>query len=159
MSVCWFSRRMFFFFFHGWSVFAHEVGEQNEIWNVSAKNTLTMATFLAKTFQIPFCSSLLLLMRLFVCVCVCVCLCVILSLCTWQSSGLPPAFHVITGRRLAPSFSKGGSANEEECCVVLQWQHSSLRPYEPFYLLSRKVEETSSHAQITWNTNFYILVL
>ena len=67
---------MFFFFFHGWSVFAHEVGEQNEIWNVSAKNTLTMATFLAKTFQIPFCSSLLLLMRLFVCVCVCVCVCV-----------------------------------------------------------------------------------
>lgn len=34
------------------------VGEQNEIWNVSAKNTFTMETFLAKTFQIPFCSSL-----------------------------------------------------------------------------------------------------
>ena len=35
-----------------------EAGERNEIWNVSAKNTLTMETFLAKTFQIPFCSSL-----------------------------------------------------------------------------------------------------
>ncbi len=34
------------------------VGEQNEIWNVSAKNTFIMETFLAKTFQIPFCSSL-----------------------------------------------------------------------------------------------------
>lgn len=35
-----------------------EVGEQNEIWNVSAKNTFIMETFLAKTFQIPFGSSL-----------------------------------------------------------------------------------------------------
>ena len=112
-----------------------------------------------KFHSVPVCFSWWGCLCVCVCVCVCVCLCVILSLCTWQSSGLPLAFHVITGRRLAPSFSKGGSANEEECCVVLQWQHSSLRPYEPFYLLSRKVEETSSHAQITWNTNFYILVL
>lgn len=31
-----------------------EAGERNEIWNVSAKNTLNVETFLAKTFQIPF---------------------------------------------------------------------------------------------------------
>ena len=150
--MCVDSRGECFFFPCGisWSVFAHEVGEQNEIWNVSAKNTLTMATFLAKTFQIPFCSSLLLVMTLCVCVCgvsVRVFVFVVLNLCAWQSSGLPPAFHVITGRWLAPSLLKGDSANEEECFVVLQWQHSSLWLNEAFYRLSRKLEETSSHTQ------------
>ncbi len=47
-----------------------EAGERNEIWNVSAKNTLTMETFLAKTFQIPFCSSLVAGRRMRSCWCV-----------------------------------------------------------------------------------------
>lgn len=77
VSVC-----SFFFKAGPFGIFAHEVGEQNKIWNVSAKNTLTMETFLAKTFQIPFCSSLIAADDEVVHVHVCVCFCS--SVCQWH---------------------------------------------------------------------------